>query len=315
MSSRSPSSIAVEIDVRQIPTPERHALIFARFDELSDGDELRLLVDHEPRPLRAQFSELRARQFMWMQRFSGSEVWEVKIRKIGELARSDDIATFLARCPLTGDLSAKTREHLAQNAMEVSLERNVALVEQGEDWPYLGMVRDGLVSAILTSEFGREQTLYEVLPTEPFNETAVVDGGTTIARFVATTKDTVVFVMPLAIVAQALRDVGMAQQIALLTAQRQRSLIERFAAQISLPIVSRVASVLLSYAPPTIGLSPALSPLDGMTQVQLATAVGTAKEVLSRALAELESAHAIRRRRGRITHLDRAVLSTFAQSQ
>ena len=46
-----------------------------------------------------------------------------------------------------------------------------------------------------------------------------------------------------------------------------------------------------------------------MTQGEIATSAGTVKEVVNRALSELEAEGAVRRAGGRITMLDRAKLS------
>lgn len=304
-----------EIDVRQIPRAMRHELIFSRFDALSDGEELSLLVDHEPRPLRQRLMELHSREFMWVQQFCGNDLWRVTIRRIAALSQSDDVSAFLARCPLTGDIEPALRHTLAHSASEIAVERNAAIVEQGQEWPYLGFVRQGVVSAILTSPYGREQTLYEILATESFNEMALLDAGSSVARFVASTSNVRVLIIPLSAVEAALGDMRMLRQVAAVSAQRQRLVIERFAAHISLPIVARVAATLLPYAPPSSGLAPVMSPLDSLTQVQLAVAAGTVKEVLSRALLELEAAGALRRQGGRITELNRDVLQTYAQAQ
>src|SRR6185312_3015328 len=55
----------VRLDVRQLPLWERHPMIFAAFDNLRDGEVLLLVNDHEPRPLRLQFADLRPGRFSW----------------------------------------------------------------------------------------------------------------------------------------------------------------------------------------------------------------------------------------------------------
>lgn len=42
------------LDLREIPPPERHPKIFDAFEELSSGEALTLVNDHEPRPLYHQ---------------------------------------------------------------------------------------------------------------------------------------------------------------------------------------------------------------------------------------------------------------------
>ncbi len=69
------------IDVRQVPPPQRHALIFATFDGLGQGDQLELVNDHDPLPLRGQFERTRAGQFQWDYVDSGPALWRVRISR------------------------------------------------------------------------------------------------------------------------------------------------------------------------------------------------------------------------------------------
>lgn len=55
----------VELDVRSVPKPERHALIFAAYDDLEVGRALVLVNDHEPRHLREEFDRELAGGFAW----------------------------------------------------------------------------------------------------------------------------------------------------------------------------------------------------------------------------------------------------------
>ena len=45
-----------ELDLRDVPPPQRHPRIFEAFEALEDGEALTLINDHEPRPL---FYEMR----------------------------------------------------------------------------------------------------------------------------------------------------------------------------------------------------------------------------------------------------------------
>jgi uncharacterized protein (DUF2249 family)/hemerythrin-like domain-containing protein len=70
------------IDVRPIPGPQRHPLIFKTFDSLAPGDALELVNDHNPIPLRNQFKMLRAGKFSWDYLQEGPELFRVRIGKI-----------------------------------------------------------------------------------------------------------------------------------------------------------------------------------------------------------------------------------------
>lgn len=79
-SSQSGSQMAkVELDVRVIPPRDKHPTIFRTFDELSAGESMVIVNDHDPRPLRYQLAAERANQFEWTYLEAGPETWRVKI--------------------------------------------------------------------------------------------------------------------------------------------------------------------------------------------------------------------------------------------
>lgn len=53
------------LDIREIAPRDRHAVIFARFDELPAGESLELINDHDPKPLHGQFQIRSANAFSW----------------------------------------------------------------------------------------------------------------------------------------------------------------------------------------------------------------------------------------------------------
>ncbi len=70
-----------ELDVRTIPPFRRHPLIFETFESLAPGEAMRLLNDHDPKPLYFQFAAELAGQFDWEYEEQGPEVWKVRITK------------------------------------------------------------------------------------------------------------------------------------------------------------------------------------------------------------------------------------------
>jgi uncharacterized protein (DUF2249 family) len=70
---------AVEIDVRTIPPRDRHPLIFEQLDALAPGTSLRLVNDHDPRPLRYQMDAERPDQFRWEYVEAGPDLWAIDI--------------------------------------------------------------------------------------------------------------------------------------------------------------------------------------------------------------------------------------------
>lgn len=308
----------VELDVRSIPPWERHARILATFDGLPLGGELHLTSDHEPRPLRAQFEELRRGRYVWIQRMIAGDEWRVTLRRVGtEGAGVDDesVHGFFRRCAIFADISDATRRTLAEAAIVRVLVRDEAAAEEGGDWDAFGVVMRGTLVAVRTSQYGREHGIYDVLPTEPFGEVSLLDGGVALARYAASSPRATVALLPKPAVLVAMSvEPALVRALGVVSAQRTRAILERFSAQTSLPTVARVASVLLPHAGPEPGLQPVLASLEHVTQSQMAVAAGTVKEVVSRALMELERAGAIERRGGRIALVDRQKLTAFATS-
>lgn len=71
----------ITLDVRQIPPPQRHPLIFSTFERLTPGQFFILVNDHDPKPLFYQFQVERTGEFTWEYLERGPEVWRVRIGK------------------------------------------------------------------------------------------------------------------------------------------------------------------------------------------------------------------------------------------
>jgi uncharacterized protein (DUF2249 family) len=68
-------------DVRSFEPRFRHALIFSMFEGLSPGAAFELVNDHDPVPLREQFSSLGLANFAWTYVENGPARWRVRIAK------------------------------------------------------------------------------------------------------------------------------------------------------------------------------------------------------------------------------------------
>ena len=74
-------AIIFDLDVREMIPRERHSTIFARFDALAPGETLRLINDHDPKPLYYQMMAEHPETFAWEPEQQGPEVWVIRIRK------------------------------------------------------------------------------------------------------------------------------------------------------------------------------------------------------------------------------------------
>lgn len=72
---------AQQLDVRNLPPPQRHALIFDTCGKLPVGGAVVLVNDHDPKPLYYQFEAEQPGRFGWDYVESGPEVWRVRITR------------------------------------------------------------------------------------------------------------------------------------------------------------------------------------------------------------------------------------------
>jgi peroxiredoxin-like protein len=70
------------LDVRALPAPRRHELIFRTLDELAGGAAITLVNDHDPKPLHYQLEATRPGHFSWDYVERGPEAWRVRIARI-----------------------------------------------------------------------------------------------------------------------------------------------------------------------------------------------------------------------------------------
>ena len=301
------------LDLRTIPSLQWHAVILAAFDDLADGDEMRITCDCDPRALRGELEVARPEQYVWLQHGLGQDLWEVALRRMSAV-QPEAVCDMLRRCPLFADASPESVGKMEAVATERTVVHGEPVVEQESRWESLGLVWHGSLAAVITSLLGREYALYDILSGEPFGEIAMMGRGPAIARFVATSHSAHVLLFPKPVVESILNsDFAVSRAMTDHLAQRTWAMVERFTSQTSLPTVARVASTLLLHAVPGTGLQPVLPTLADLTQVELAAAAGTVKEVVSRALAELEDARAVERSGGRIVKVDRELLAIYAK--
>lgn len=71
----------VVVDVRPIPRPQRHTLIFDALDKLAIGESLVALDDRSPIPLRGQIEAAYGEQFAWRYLEEGPEVFCLEITR------------------------------------------------------------------------------------------------------------------------------------------------------------------------------------------------------------------------------------------
>ncbi len=77
----------IQLDLRQIPVFERHPRIFDTWDQMEAGDTLRIINDHDPKPLHYQFEGEYENSYKWDYITKGGVAplapeWVVDIKKL-----------------------------------------------------------------------------------------------------------------------------------------------------------------------------------------------------------------------------------------
>lgn len=75
----------IELDVRTLAPGRKHTTIFETFEALAQGETLRIVNDHDPRPLRFELDHDYPNTFSWEYAQRGPEIWLVDITKTGVL--------------------------------------------------------------------------------------------------------------------------------------------------------------------------------------------------------------------------------------
>jgi CRP/FNR family transcriptional regulator, cyclic AMP receptor protein len=192
---------------------------------------------------------------------------------------------------------------------EKSIDKGELFLFEGEWSDYLYFLMGGLVKVYKTSQNGKEQILHIAPPGESLNDVSTFDGGTNQASMIAMTP-----VLLYAIRKEDLTNILQAHPriyINILKAlayriRRDSNLVEELS---SSQVSGRLAKLLLGkYAgeEATVGL--------WLTQQDMASMIGTCREVVNRSLKIMEEKGAIRLKRHRVIVLDKFILTDMAKA-
>jgi uncharacterized protein (DUF2249 family)/quercetin dioxygenase-like cupin family protein len=154
-----------ELDVRQIPKPQRHPLIFDRFADLAAGEAFDLINSHDPKHLRQEFERDHPGRFGWDYLESGPETWRVRIgkRSTTDLPRVLCDAYALARADSTLDAGgAVWKLDLTERHLDANL---IRLLPEGRIESHLGPDLDVLLFVVAGA--GELITHLETMPLQP----------------------------------------------------------------------------------------------------------------------------------------------------
>lgn len=74
------------VDLREVPRPQRHPLVFSRLDALGVGESFELINDHDPIPLHRQIDTMRPGQAEWNYIERRPEFFHIRVRRVAPLS-------------------------------------------------------------------------------------------------------------------------------------------------------------------------------------------------------------------------------------
>lgn len=215
---------------------------------------------------------------------------------------------FLKQVPYFAGLPEPELERIRPLVRDRNYERGEMVILEGDPCEAIYFVKAGRVKVYKTSPEGREQVLRIMKSGDTFNEVPIFDGGANPAS-VDALDPTTLYLICKEDMQRLLREVpAISRNVIRILASRLRHLVELVEDLSFRHVTGRVAKILLQHVRDT-----AASNGGGrLTQQQMATMAGTAREMVGRALKGLEQAGAIKMERGRIVILDKAVLERLS---
>ncbi len=205
----------------------------------------------------------------------------------------------LLQLPLFSQLDDEAVRRILPHVRERAFARGQIILVEGEPCQAVYFVVRGLARTQRLSSEGRVQVLAYLGPGSPFGLVPAIDGGAHQAT-VSAVSDTTLYAISSQRFLQIMRD---HQQVAQAVLERMAGDVRRLSDMVEdlalHTVRARLARFLLNQAE-----SPQ-PPARRWTQVEIATHIGTAREMVGRTLRDFVNTGLIRRERGRIVVVDR----------
>ena len=221
-------------------------------------------------------------------------------------------AALLKRVRYFASLPAAELRRLAAQCAPRTLRPGEVLFEEGRPCHGLFIVAEGSVEVRQTSLRGREQVFHTEGPGATLGEGPLFDRGGYIATAVATEPTRVLFLRRANLLDLCRRHPPVALYILETLARRVRRFAEIVSDLAFRPVPERLSRYLDALAR---SIAPGTELDLELTQAQLAARLGTVRELVARALAQLEESGVITRKRARIVIRDPARLAALARGE
>jgi CRP-like cAMP-binding protein len=210
----------------------------------------------------------------------------------------------LRQIPMFAALNQQELAHVVRMAIVRHYERGDIILLEGDKGGALCYVHQGLVKVFKTSPEGREQVLRLIAAGHTFNDVPALDGGPNPASAAAMEPSTIYMIRRAELQQLIMSEPAVAVGAIQMLSQALRHLVELVEDLSLRHVTARVAKLLLAQC---------TSPTEAsrghrLTQQEMAAIVGTAREVVGRALKELEVAGAIEVHQGHVTVVNQEYL-------
>ncbi|HEX9822041.1 MAG TPA: Crp/Fnr family transcriptional regulator [Methylomirabilota bacterium] len=219
---------------------------------------------------------------------------------------------ILRRVPYFRSLPAAALRELARDCASRALAAGETLFEEGAPCTRLFIIAAGRVEVRQTSLRGREQVFHTEQPGAALGEAPLFDRGGYIASAVAVEASRVLSLPRARLIALCRTHPAVALGIVETLARRVRRFADLVGDLAFRPVPERLARYLVATAgarPLTPGLEVDLQ----LTQAQLAARLGTVRELVARALAQLDQAGVVSRAGARVVVRDPGRLRALAE--
>jgi len=215
----------------------------------------------------------------------------------------------LRRIPYFAPLSPEELARVAAVTVERHYQRGDIILFEGDLGGALYYVHTGLVKVFKASMEGKEQVLRLIAEGHTFNDVPALDGGPNPAGAAAMEPAVVYVIRHADLHTLIVTQPAVAEAVVQTLTQALRSLVSLVEDLSLRQVTARVAKMLLDQEAAVQG------ELHGyrLTQQEMAALAGTAREVVARALKELEMAGAIQMQQGQALVVNRERLRFYAQ--
>lgn len=213
---------------------------------------------------------------------------------------------LLRSVPFFRQLDEAMLGQLAAEVVSRQYQAGEVIFLEGEPFAGLHIVTKGLAKLYSLSDRGREYVLLVLQSGDSCNEVPIIDNGPNPVNLAAMEETTVWVVSGVALAELRRRDPQLNDVIIKNIAMRCRQLVKQVCRLSFLSVTGRLATFILTHSQGREVLE------NRWTQEELAGYLGTVREVVSRALRELQRSRLIERQQNMIYILDRDGLEEIA---